>query len=517
MSTTEDKILELREREKREKAQGGPERVDEQHARGKLSARERIDLLVDPQTFNELDMFVRHRCTSFGMDKTFIASEGVITGFGKVNGRLTFVFAQDFTSRGGTVGEMHAKKICKIMDLAMKTGAPVIGLIDSGGARIQEGVDSLAGFGDIFFRNSSASGVIPQITAVMGPAAGGAVYSAAMTDFIIMVKKESYMFVTGPEVVREVTSEDIAFDELGGAMVHNTKSGVAHFACGSDEEAIATVRDLLSYVPQNNRESPPQVASDDDPGRTDPELDTIMPDRFSEVYDVKRVIRSIVDNGKMLESHRYFAPNIITCFARMGGKSVGIMANQPMYLAGCLDVNASDKAARFIRFCDAFNIPFISILDIPGYLPGKDQEWAGIIRHGAKIPWSYAEATIPKIVLITRKTYGGAYIVMCSKQLGFDYILAWPTAEIAVMGAEGATPIIFKKEIGSSDNPQDREKELKEEYRRILYNPYVAASRGYIDAVIEPRMTRPYIMQALEMLSTKRQVRPERKHGNIPL
>jgi acetyl-CoA carboxylase carboxyltransferase component len=325
------------------------------------------------------------------------------------------------------------------------------------------------------------------------------------------------MFVTGPEVVKEVTSEDIAFDELGGAMVHNTKSGVAHFACDSDEEAIATVRDLLSYLPQNNRESPPQVAPDDDPGRTDPELDTIMPDRFSEVYDVKRVIRSIVDNGKMLESHRYFAPNIITCFARMGGKSVGIMANQPMYLAGCLDVNASDKAARFIRFCDAFNIPLISILDIPGYLPGKDQEWAGIIRHGAKIPWSYAEATIPKIVLITRKTYGGAYIVMCSKQLGFDYILAWPTAEIAVMGAEGATPIIFKKEIGSSDNPQHREKELKEEYRRILYNPYVAASRGYIDTVIEPRMTRPYIIQALEMLSTKRQVRPERKHGNIPL
>jgi len=399
----------------------------------------------------------------------------------------------------------------------MKTGAPVVGLIDSGGARIQEGVDSLAGFGDIFFRNSSASGVIPQITAVMGPAAGGAVYSAAMTDFIIMVKKESYMFVTGPEVVKEVTSEDITFDELGGAMVHNTKSGVAHFACGSDEEAITTVRDLLSYLPQNNRESPPGVATDDDPGRTDPELDSIMPDRFSEAYDVKRIIRSIVDNGKMLEPHKYFAPNIITCFARMGGKSVGIMANQPMYLAGCLDVNASDKTARFIRFCDAFNIPLISILDIPGYLPGKDQEWAGIIRHGAKIPWSYAEATVPKIVLITHKTYGGAYIVMCSKQLGFDYILAWPTAEIAVMGAEGATPIIFKREIGSSDNPENREKELKEEYRRSLYNPYVAASRGYIDAVIEPCMTRPYIIQALEMLSAKRQIRPERKHGNIPL
>ena len=517
MSTTEDKIIELREREKREKAQGGSERVDEQHARGKLSARERIDLLVDPQTFNELDMFVRHRCTSFGMDKTFIASEGVITGFGKVNGRLTFVFAQDFTSRGGTVGEMHAKKICKIMDLAMKTGAPVVGLTDSGGARIQEGVDSLAGLGDIFFRNSSASGVIPQITAVMGPAAGGAVYSAAMTDFIIMVKNESYMFVTGPEVIKEVTSEDVAFDELGGAMVHNIKSGVAHFACDSDEEAITTVRDLLSYLPQNNQESPPPIATNDDPGRTDPELDTIIPDRASEVYDVKRIIRSIVDNGKMLEPHRYFAPNIVTCFARMGGKSVGIMANQPMHLAGCLDVNASDKAARFIRFCDAFNIPLISILDIPGYLPGKDQEWAGIIRHGAKIPWSYAEATIPKIVLITHKTYGGAYIVMCSKQLGFDYILAWPTAEIAVMGAEGAAPIIFKKEIGSSDNPQDRKKELKEEYRRILCNPYVAASRGYIDAVTEPRMTRPRVLQALEMLSTKRQIRPERKHGNIPL
>jgi acetyl-CoA carboxylase carboxyltransferase component len=418
---------------------------------------------------------------------------------------------------GGTLGEMHAKKICKVMDLAMKCGVPIIGFNDSGGARIQEGVDALSGYGQIFFRNSAASGVIPQLSAVMGPTAGGAVYSPAMTDWVFMSKGTSYMHITGPAVIKQVTGEEITSEELGGAMTHATKSGVCHFACDSDAEAIELIKKLVGYLPPNNMEDPPLVEPTDDPNRVAPALDTIIPDESNKVYDMTAVIQSIVDNGEILEPHYHYAKNAIICFARLNGRTVGIIANQPMHLAGCLDVNASDKISRFIRFCDAFNIPLLTIADVPGYLPGTNQEWAGIIRHGAKLLWSYSEATVPKITLVIRKDYGGSYLAMCGKDLGADYVFAWPTAEIAVMGAEGATPVIFRKEIEAAPDPKAKGQEKIQEYRDLLYNPYIAASRGYVDEVILPRESRLKIISALELLSTKRETRPPKKHGNIPL
>ena len=501
------------------KAGGGEKRVQQQHESGKLTARERFDLLFDPGTFQELDLFVQHRCNNFGMDKIHVPADGVVTGFGKVNGRTVCAFAQDFTIRGGTLGEMHAKKICKVMDMALSIKAPIVGLIDSGGARIQEGINALDGYGRIFFRNSCASGVIPQISAIMGPAAGGAVYSPAQTDFVFMVKKTSYMYITGPNVVKAATSEEITDDELGGAMTHAVKSGVAHFACDSDEQTITEIKRLLSYLPSGNdeKQKPPYVTPTDSPDRADAALDSIVPAESQKAYDMKKVIKSIVDGGEFLEPSRLYAPNIITCFARMNGHVVGIIASQPNFLAGCLDINASDKATRFIRFCDAFNIPLITIADVPGFLPGSSQEWGGIIRHGAKLLWCYSEATVPKITLITRKAYGGAYIAMCSQSLGADYTLAWPSAEIAVMGAEGAAAIIHRQEIQAAADPAAKTSERIAEYRELFYNPYVAASMGYINAVIKPSETRPKIIAALEALRDKKESRPAKKHGNIPM
>ncbi|MDY7019312.1 MAG: carboxyl transferase domain-containing protein [Chloroflexota bacterium] len=517
MGTVEEQLTEFIDREVKEKGLGGPERVEKQHKSGKLTARERLDLLFDPGSFHELDLFVKHRAVLFGMDKTVIPAEGVVTGYGTVEGRSVCAFSQDFTSMGGTLGEMHAKKICKVMDLAMKSGVPIVGFNDSGGARIQEGVDALSGYGQIFFRNSAASGVIPQISAIMGPTAGGAVYSPAMTDWVFMTKGTSYMHITGPAVIKQVTGEEITSEELGGAMTHATKSGVGHFACDSDADVIELIKKLLSYLPSNNMEDPPLVEPADDPNQIDPALDTIIPDESSKVYDMRNVIQSIVDNGEILEPHYHYAKNAIVCFARLNGRTVGIIANQPAYLSGCLDVNASDKITRFIRFCDAFNIPLLTIADVPGYLPGTDQEWTGIIRHGAKILWSYSEATVPKITLVIRKDYGGSYLAMCGKDLGADYVFAWPTAEIAVMGAEGATPIIFRKEIEAAEDRKAKEQEKVLEYRNLLYNPYIAAARGYVDEVILPRESRPRIISALDLLCTKRETRPPKKHGNIPM
>jgi len=517
VGTTEDKLKQLKEREEKDRAQGGPDRIKKQHDAGKLTARERIDHLFDPGSFCETDLFVRHRGTLFGMDKVFIPSEGVVTGYGTVNGRKVCAFAQDFTAHGGSLGEMHAKKITKIMDLAMKVGCPLVGINDSGGARIQEGIDALSGYGDIFFRNSTASGVIPQISAIMGPSAGGAVYSPALPDWIFMVKKTSYMFITGPAVIKEVTGEEIGFEELGGAMTHSTKSGVCHFACDSDQDAIEQIKDLLSYLPDNYMEEPPYVPTEDAPARTAPELDTIIPDNPNKPYDMETVIKSIVDDGIILEPHKHFAKNMIICFARMDGNTVGIIANQPKFLAGCLDCDASDKLTRFVRFCDAFNIPLITIADVPGYLPGTQQEWAGIIRHGAKILWCYSEATVPKITLITRKDYGGSYLAMCSKALGADMTFAWPTAEIAVMGAPGAIPILHGKEIKNAEDPAALKQQRLDEYQDTLCNPYIAASRGLVDEVIVPQNTREKIIRALEILETKQEDRPAKKHGNIPV
>ena len=513
----EDKLKKLTEMEAGVKAGGGKERVRQQHASGKLTARERLDLLFDTGTFQEMDLFVQHRCVNFGMSGVDIPADGVVTGYGRVNGRTVCAFSQDFTARGGTLGEMHARKICRVMDMAMSIKAPVVGFIDSGGARIQEGINALDGYGQIFFRNSCASGVIPQISAIMGPAAGGAVYSPAMTDFVFMVKKTSRMYITGPSVVKEATGEEIGDEELGGALTHSTRSGVAQFACDDDKQTIAEIKKLLSYLPQSNEETPLYVAPTDSPDRTDPALDSIIPDSPQQAYDMKDVIRSIVDNGEFLESSRQYAPNIITCLARLNGHVVGIIASQPSYLAGCLDINAADKATRFIRFCDAFNIPLLTIADVPGYLPGSNQEWGGIIRHGAKLLWCYSEATVPKLTLTTRKAYGGAYIAMCSQSLGADYCLAWPQAEIAVMGAEGAAAIIHRSEIQAADDPRAKEKEKIAEYRELFYNPYVAARQGYINAVIPPRDTRPRLIAALEALRNKRQSRPAKKHGNIPM
>jgi len=513
----EDKLEKLARLEAEIKAGGGARRIQQQHDSGKLTARERIDRLFDAGTFQEMDLFVQHHGTNFGMDKVAIPADGVVTGYGQVNGRTVCVFSQDFTARGGTLGEMHARKICRIMDMAMNIKAPMVGFIDSGGARIQEGINALDGYGNIFFRNSAASGVIPQISAIMGPAAGGAVYSPAMTDFIFMVKKTSYMYITGPGVVKAVMGEEISDEELGGALTHTTKSGVAQFACGNDEQTVEEIKRLLSYLPQSNEGKPPYITPADSPDCTDQALDKIIPENSQQAYDMKGVIRAVVDNGESLEPSANYARNVITCFARLGGHVVGIIANQPNYLAGCLDINASDKATRFIRFCDAFNIPLLNIVDVPGYLPGSHQEWGGIIRHGAKLLWCYAEATVPKITLITRKAYGGAYIAMCSQSLGADYTLAWPQAEIAVMGAEGAAAIIHRGEIQAAADPVAKEKEKIAEYRELFYNPYVAARMGYINAVIQPRDTRPRIIAALEALQTKQESRPAKKHGNIPM
>jgi acetyl-CoA carboxylase carboxyltransferase component len=499
------------------KAGGGEKSIQKQHESGKLTARERLDLFFDKDTFQETDLFVQHRSSNFGMDKISIPADGVITGFGKVGGRTVCAYAQDFTARGGTLGEMHAKKICRIMDMAMKMKAPMVGFIDSGGARIQEGINALDGYSNIFFRNSAASGVIPQISAIMGPAAGGAVYSPAMTDFVFMVKKTSYMFITGPAVVKSVTSEEITNDELGGAVMHSTKSGVTQFACDNDQQAIEEIKRLLSYLPSSNEDKTPFAIPAGEIEDANKILNNILPESSNKGYNMKDVIKAIVDGGEFMESSRQYAMNIITAFARMNGHVIGIIANQPNYLAGCLDINASDKATRFIRFCDAFNIPLLTIADVTGFLPGSHQEWGGIIRHGAKLLWCYAEATVPKITLITRKAYGGAYIAMCSQGLGADYTMAWPQAEIAVMGAEGATAIIFRGEIDKAEDKEAKEKEKIEEYRELFYNPYAAAKMGYINAVVQPAETRAKIIAALEALENKKETRPWKKHGNIPM
>jgi acetyl-CoA carboxylase carboxyltransferase component len=517
MKTVAEMIQELREREEKIMMMGGERALEKHRSEGKLSARERLDLLFDSGTFREVDMFVRHRSVHFGMEKVEIPSDGVITGYGLVDGRPVFAFAQDFTSRAGSLGEMHAKKICKVMDMAMKAGVPVVGLNDSGGARIQEGVDALSGYGEIFFRNSNASGVIPQISAIMGSTAGGAVYSPAMMDFIFMVKNTSYMFITGPDVIRSVTGEEISFEELGGAVTHCSKSGVSHFACENDTDAISKIKTLLSFIPSNNTELPPKLEPSDSPYRTEAALDTLISDNPRRAYDMLEVIRLIVDNGEFFQPHELYAPNIITCFARLNGRSIGIIANQPQVMAGCLDINASDKASRFIRFCDAFNVPLLTISDVPGYLPGSTQEHGGIIRHGAKLLWSYSEATVPKLLLITRKAFGGAYLAMCSRHLGADMAFAWPTAQVAVMGAEGAANVIHRKEIKDAPDPAQKRQEKIDEYNDVFSNPYCAAERGYIDRVILPSETRMHLIDALEVMCTKREIKPAKKHGNIPL
>ena len=513
----EDKLQHLHQLRQKAMQGGGPERVEAQHKRGRLTARERLELLLDKGSFREMDMFVTHRCTDFGLDKRKYLGDSVVTGWGTIDGRLVYVFSQDFTVFGGSLGEAHALKICKIMDMAMKNGAPLIGLNDSGGARIQEGVVSLGAYADIFLRNTLASGVIPQISAIMGPCAGGAVYSPALTDFIFMVRNSSYMFVTGPEVVRAVTHEEVTFEELGGADVHASVSGVCHYVAESEPDCLYMIRLLLSYLPQNNLEDPPYQATGDDPLRTEEALDRLVPDDPSKPYDIRDAIRLIVDNGVFFEIHENYAQNIVVGFARLGGHSVGIVANQPAVLAGVLDINASDKAARFVRFCDSFNIPILTLVDVPGFLPGTGQEHGGIIRHGAKLLYAYCEATVPKITVITRKAYGGAYDVMSSKHIRGDLNLAWPTAELAVMGPEGAVNIIFRKELAGAKDPDKKRVELVAEYRAKFANPYVAAGYGFIDDVIEPRLTRPRLINALEMLANKRDNNPAKKHGNMPL
>ncbi len=496
---------------------GGPARIEAQHKHGRLTARERLALLLDRGSFREIDAFITHNSTNFGMENKKYLGDGVVTGWGTIDGRLVYVFSQDFTVMGGSLGEAHARKIVKIMKMALKNGAPVIGLNDSGGARIQEGVVSLGGYADIFLQNTLASGVIPQISVIMGPCAGGAVYSPALTDFIFMVRNSSYMFVTGPEVVKTVTHEDVTFEDLGGASVHSETSGVCHVAADSEADTLYLVRKLLSYLPQNNLEDPPFTPSTDDPLRADDLLDEIVPDDPSKPYDIKEVIRHIVDDGQFFEIHEAYAPNIVVGFARLGGHSVGIVANQPAVLAGVLDIAASEKAGRFVRFCDAFNIPVVTFEDVPGFLPGTHQEHGGIIRSGAKLLYAYCEATVPKLTVITRKAYGGAYDVMSSKHIRGDFNVAWPSAEIAVMGPDGAVNIIFRKELAEAEDPLKRKAELVAEYREKFANPYVAASRGYLDDVIRPRETRSRLINALEMLANKRDSNPPKKHGNIPL
>ena len=509
MATVQEKIALMHAKKEHIQLGGGQKRIDKQHEKGKMTARERIEKLFDEDTFVELDMFMKHRCTNFGQDKKELPGEGVVTGYGTVDGRLVYAFAQDFTVEGGSLGEKHAHKIWKVMDLSMKMGAPCIGINDSGGARIQEAVDALSGYAGIFYRNTAASGVVPQISVIMGPCAGGAVYSPAITDFIYMVKNTSQMFITGPAVIKSVTAEEVTAEALGGAMTHNSVSGVAHFAAEDEDDCIQQIRYLLSFLPSNNMDDAPIVETGDDPSRMDESLNTVIPDNPNAPYNMKDVIRSIVDNGEFYEVHQYFATNIITCFARFDGRSVGIIANQPNVMAGCLDVNASDKAARFIRFCDAFNIPLVNLVDVPGFLPGVGQEHTGIIRHGAKMLYAYSEATVPKVTVITRKAYGGSYIAMCCRELGADQVMAWPSAEIAVMGPAGAANIIFRK---------DPDKEARTaEYIEEFATPYKAAERGYIDMVITPSETRPYVITALNALASKREVGPAKKHGNIPL
>jgi propionyl-CoA carboxylase beta chain len=507
----------LQELERRAELGGGEERLRRQREAGKLTARERIDLLFDPGTFEEIDKFVTHRCRDFGMADQVVPGDGVVCGHGRIDGRLGYAFAQDFTVFGGSLSETNAAKIVKIMDLAMKMGAPVIGLNDSGGARIQEGVQSLAGYADIFLRNTLASGVVPQISAIMGPCAGGAVYSPAITDFTIMVKNTSYMFVTGPDVIRTVTHEQVTKEELGGAITHNERSGVAHFAVENDQECLLLIRELLSFLPNNNVDDPPRAAPADPADRADETLDTMVPASPNQPYDMADVIRAVVDEGYLLEVHEHFARNILVGFARLGGRPVGIVANQPAHLAGTLDIDASVKGARFVRFCDAFNIPLVTFEDVPGFLPGTVQEYGGIIRHGAKLLFAFAEATVPKLTVITRKAYGGAYCVMSSKHIRTDANYAWPTAEIAVMGAEGAVNILYRRELEAADDAVAMRAAKISEYRQKFANPYVAAQRGFIDEVIQPRHTRAKLIAALEALDTKRDRNPPKKHGNIPL
>jgi propionyl-CoA carboxylase beta chain len=512
-----DPWAEVRRRHASAEAGGGPERTQRQHQEGKLSARERIDLLLDEGTFEEIDKLVRHRCSDFGMDQQVVDGDGFVTGYGRVHGRLVYAFAQDFTVFGGSLSEANALKICKIMDLAMKTGAPVIGLNDSGGARIQEGVLSLAGYADIFLRNTLASGVIPQISAIMGPCAGGAVYSPALTDFVFMVDRTSHMFVTGPDVIKTVTHEDVTKEKLGGAETHNSISGVAHFLAQDDSECLRMIRQLLSYLPPNNRDDAPVRPTSDPADRADPALDKLVPVESNVPYDIKDIIHRVVDDEDFFEIHEHWAKNIVIGFARMDGRTIGIVANQPAFLAGCLDINSSVKGARFVRFCDAFNIPILTFEDVPGFLPGTDQEFGGIIRQGAKLLYAYAEATVPKITIITRKAYGGAYCVMGSKHLRTDVNFAYPTAEIAVMGAEGAVNIVYRRELTTAEDKEVARQQKIDEFRDRFANPFVASERGFIDDVIEPHETRPKVIRALRMLATKVDTMPRKKHGNIPL
>ena len=510
-----DRIEDLRKRREKIEAGGGPKRVEKQHASGKMTARERITALLDPNSFVELDAFVEHRCTNFGMESMEAPGEGVVTGYGTIDNRLVYVYAQDFTVVGGSLGEMHAKKIWKVLDLAMEMGAPVIGLNDSGGARIQEAVDALAGYGGIFYRNTRASGVVPQISAIMGPCAGGAVYSPALTDFIFMVDKTSNMFITGPQVIKTVTGENVTAEKLGGAMTHNTTSGVAHFVYPTEAETLAAIRKLVGYLPLNNMETAPVVETSDSVNRICDALNSVMPESSNTPYDMKQVILSVVDDADFFEVQPYYAQNMITGFARIGGRSVGVLANQPKAMAGCLDINASDKAGRFISICDSFNIPLLTFVDVPGFLPGTSQEYGGIIRHGAKMLYAYSEATVPKITVVTRKAYGGSYLAMCSKDLGADFVYAWPTAEIAVMGAAGAANVVFRKEIQAAEDPKAARREKIQLYSEQFATPYMAASRGFVDLVIRPSETRARLLEALELLINKeRQPHPR---GNMPL
>ena len=517
MATEDPRIEELRARREAAMLGGGAEAIERQHARGKLTARERVELLVDPGTFEEMDPFKVHRCRDFGMERKTFPGDGVVTGLGRVDGRVTAIFAQDFTVFGGSLSGANAEKVCKLMDTAMKIGCPIVGLNDSGGARIQEGVVSLGGYADIFLRNTLASGVVPQLSAVMGPCAGGAVYSPAITDFVVMVEGTSYMYVTGPNVVKTVTHEEVTHDELGGAAAHAQKSGVSHFSAADEPAAIATLKRLLAFMPQNNEEDSPAGPGTDDPNRMEERLNSIVPEDPNRPYDIREVIRLVVDDGDLFEVHEAWAGNIVVGFAHLGGRSVGVIANQPAVLAGCLDVDASIKGARFVRFCDAFNIPLVTFEDVPGFLPGTDQEWNGIIRNGAKLLYAYCEATVPKLTVITRKAYGGAYDVMSSKHIRGDWNLGWPSAEVAVMGAKGAVEIIFRKEIAAAEDPAAAQAEREAKYKERFANPYVAAERGYLDDVIEPKQTRPKLIAALAMLATKRDQNPPKKHGNIPL
>src|SRR6201989_3125079 len=515
--TYEEKLAQLEELRQEAIHAGSEAAVAKQHERGKYTARERVHKLLDPGSFQELDTYVRHRTLDFEMQKNRPWGDAVVTGHGTIDGRRVCVFSQDFTVFGGSLGEVMAEKICKVMDLAGKIGCPVIGINDSGGARIQEGVVSLAGYADAFYRNVRVSGVIPQISLVMGPCAGGAVYSPAITDFVFMVKETSHMFITGPDVIKTVTGEEVEFEDLGGAMSHSTKSGVAHFAAEDEEACLEDARYLLSFIPQNNLETAPRVQPSDDPARMDEELDRIVPDNPNKPYDIRDVVRYVVDAGEFLEVHEHYAQNIVCGFSRLDGHSVGVVGNQPRHMAGVLDIDASAKAARFVRFCDAFNIPLLTFVDVPGFLPGTSQEWGGIIRHGAKLLYAYAEATVPKVTVITRKAYGGAYDVMASKHLMADFNFAWPTAEIAVMGPDGAVTIIHRRDIAASPTPDERRAKLIDDYRARFANPYTAAERGYVDDVIVPHETRPKVIAALETLLAKREPGPKRKHGNIPL